>query len=167
MVPPASAEWSVGPDAGSVMMLSMDDSLDVEEPSVLIRSADGHAGTLRLSRPTRPWDDELLTYQVQLHAHGLRATVEITSVHDDALPAFLRDVADDFRGWPGVRHWRSLEDQLRLEATHDRLGHVTVLTRLRPRAYLSHWDVCLPLTIEAGAEMTALADTLTLFYHGS
>ena len=99
--------------------------------------------------------------------HGPRATVEITSLHDDALPAFLHDLADDFRGWPGVPHWRSLEDQLRLEATHDRLGHVTVLTRLRPRAYLNHWDVCLPLTIEAGAEMTALADTLTLFFHGS
>jgi Family of unknown function (DUF6228) len=140
-------------------------AVDDYEPSVLIRSSDGRAaGTLRLSQPARPWDDDLLTYQIQVQAPGLLATVEITSLHGDAIPAFLHDLAEDFRGWPGSRNWRSLEDQFRLEATHDSLGHVSLLVRLRPRAYLDHWELCLPVTVEAGAEMTTLADALTVFF---
>jgi hypothetical protein len=42
----------------------------------------------------------------------------------DGLDAFLSSLAEDFRGWDGVRTWRSLESDLTLSAEHRSGGYV-------------------------------------------
>jgi len=83
---------------------------------------------------------------------------------DDGLAEFLRGLYEDFRGWSGSRHWRNF--QLGIEATHDLRGHVTLLFRLRDDLYHrgEGWDLSIPFTVEAGAEMLALADSFEVFF---
>jgi hypothetical protein len=80
----------------------------------------------------------------------------------DGLPAFLESLASSFRGWTGAQTWRSLEDQLRVEATWANGGHVTLLFRIKPSVYET-WEVAASFTVEAGAEMQTLASELARF----
>jgi len=41
---------------------------------------------------------------------------------------------------------------------------VTLPFRLRDRAYGDHWDLSVSFSVEAGAEMIALADTFETFF---
>jgi len=69
------------------------------------------------------------------------------------LGEFFASIANDWRGWTGEKTWESVEDELALRATHDGLGHVTVVAELRrtfdPPA--REWLVRGALQLEAGA----------------
>lgn len=47
------------------------------------------------------------------------------------LGEFFASIADDWRGWTGEKTWASVEDELSLRATHDGLGHITIVAELR------------------------------------
>jgi hypothetical protein len=57
-----------------------------------------------------------------------------------------------------------MDEQLQIEASHDGRGHVTLLIRLRHRLRGSGWEVGVPFTVEAGAQMASLADAVDLFF---
>lgn len=97
-------------------------------------------------------------------SNGLLAKTPVTSLAGDSLDAFLSDIADQFRGWNGTRSWRSLEDQLRIEATWGSRGHVTLRVHLRPKVYEEPWNVTAAFDVEAGAEMQALAAAVSNFF---
>src|SRR5215472_4744247 len=85
----------------------------------------GIGGAIRLGACERPYAEDpypFLDYAVEIRGGGVQASVLVRSLAGDDLPGFLRDLAAGVRGWPGARHWRSLEDQLRMDATHDGLG---------------------------------------------
>lgn len=64
-------------------------------------------------------------YRVEIDADGLSAAFTIrTSGWGDRLSEFVRGLADDFAGWEGERARRSLEDDLKLIATHHSGGYV-------------------------------------------
>jgi hypothetical protein len=145
-------------------LASVEDPSGADSPVMLLRGGRDFSRRMRLRDPVRPEADELVWFVAEVHDSGLEAQIKVITLGDDDLPGFLRGLADDFRGWPGARHWRSLEDQIRIEAAHDGRGHVTLLFRLRDRAYGDHWDLSVPFTVEAGAEMIALADTVEIFF---
>ena len=111
-----------------------------------------------------PYADEFLDYQVEVRGDAVQASVRVRSMGGDDLAGFLRDLAAGFRGWAGARHWRSLEDQLSIDATHDGRGHVTLIAQLRRGPYRDDWELAIPIVVEAGAEMTALADMFEVFF---
>lgn len=88
----------------------------------------------------------------------------MTSLSGDALGEFLDGLAKNFAGRTGTRSWRSLEDQLRVEAEWGNRGQVTLLIRLRPRAYDPPWDPAITTVVEAGAEMQTLAREVATFF---
>jgi hypothetical protein len=143
----------------------MSDPLPSDDEAVSL--AAGHDGVIRFGTRERPYANDpypFLDYAVEIRGGGVQANAVVRSLAGDDLPRFLRDLAADFRGWPEARHWQSLEHQLRIDATHDGLGHVTLLVRLRRRPYADDWDVAIPVSVEAGAEMTALADRFDLYF---
>jgi uncharacterized protein DUF6228 len=71
----------------------------------------------------------------------------------------MQELADDFRGWDGTRSWRSLEDQLRIEATWQSGGHVRLLFHLTPSVD-DKWTVSVAFTLEAGEELRTLSKDL-------
>jgi hypothetical protein len=129
----------------------------VDEPFVTLAAGRGSQVRLTLSNPDRPWSDDFVDYQVLVQGDGLSAETKVTSLAGDSLGQFLTDLAEEYRGWSGTRQWRSLEDQMRIQATWSSRGHVTLSVRLRPRAYDPPWDILVDFDVEAGAEMQSLA----------
>lgn len=136
----------------------------LEEPAVWLRGGRHLARTLCIRQAVSPYADAIIDYLVEVRDHGLEVRVGVTSLAGDDLSGFLRELSVGYRGWEGIRQWRSLEDQLRIEPSHDSLGHVTLMFRLRERAYGDHWELSAPFTVEAGAEMMALADAVETFF---
>lgn len=64
----------------------------------------------------------------------------VTRYEDVRLSTSLRELGDSPMPWEGIKaSWRSLEDQLAVEAACDGLGHVTFVLTIRPRAYEPPW----------------------------
>jgi Family of unknown function (DUF6228) len=111
---------------------------------------------------TNPWlaADTMLEYIVKVSGHGMVAEAPVMNLGDGIeLPDFIQELAHNFRGWAGTRAWKSLEDQLHVEATWSSGGHVELRFRITPSVY-DPWAACVVVPVEAGAEMQALADTL-------
>jgi len=117
-----------------------------------------------LSAPQRPWQDVVLEYLVSIEGDGLDAEVVVTSLGGDSLDGYFSELAEQFRGWSGVRAWRSLEGHLRMEATWANRGQVTIRVYLRPTHHPSAWEASAEFMIEAGAQMEAIsAEVAALF----
>lgn len=109
-------------------------------------------------------DDYVAEYLIKVRGEGLAAVVPvITSVGGDDLPRFVDNLSESFRGWAGVRRWRSLEDQLQIEATWLNGGHVVLRFHLRPSTY-DMWTVSVDITLEAGEETKQLGVDLHVFF---
>jgi hypothetical protein len=63
----------------------------------------------------------------------------------------LSEAADEWRGWRGCKSWESLEGELRLELTADRLGHVTLAVRIRSDpGRADPWQLHAELSLDSG-----------------
>jgi Family of unknown function (DUF6228) len=134
-------------------------------PNTKLILARGPGAQVVASDPQRPYDGAIVDYRVEVSAQGLSANTVVTSLGGDALDGFLAGLAERFAGWTGTRSWRSLEDQLRVEAEWGSRGHVTLMIRLRPRAYGPPWDLAITTVVEAGAEMQTLAREVPSFFN--
>jgi hypothetical protein len=124
--------------------------------------------------PADPWGDGYVAVmRVELHGNGLRASTEVNlslpgdgSEHD--LIVFFQGLADDWRGWAGVRTWRSLDGKLWIGASHDGAGHVALAASVRASAVAPDaWHAGVVVTIEAGEQMRQLVDDLRTLFNSS
>nr|WP_246247485.1 DUF6228 family protein [Cellulomonas septica] len=114
-------------------------------------------------RPFGP-DDVVLDLVVRLEAAHLSAETLVRTLEGSGLPEFLAGLAADFAGWDGARTWRSLDGDLTVSATFGSGGHVTLTWGLHHADVLGgRWRAAADTTVEAGAEMVALADAVALF----
>jgi hypothetical protein len=61
------------------------------------------------------------------------------------------EAAAEWRGWRGCKSWESLEGELRLELTTDRLGHVTLAVRIRSDpGGADPWQLDAELSLDSG-----------------
>lgn len=78
------------------------------------------------------------------------------------LPGFFAGLAEELRGWEGVREWRT--SHLGVEARFYSRGYVSVTWLLRPcMIRRDSWQVRVTTWLEAGSQMSALADRLGVF----
>jgi hypothetical protein len=77
------------------------------------------------------------------------------------LAAFLSELAENWRGWQGVKSWSDFENTLSIQAEHDGLGHITLTFEMR-RSQYDGWRLTGPLPVEAGA-LDRLAATARRF----
>src|SRR5689334_12991557 len=138
-----------------------------DEPQVVLTAGYGSEVRLVFSAPQRPWSDVVVDYLVEVAGAGMKATAVVTSLEGDLLAGYFADLAEEFGGWSGIRQWRSLEDQLRVEARWGSRGHVTLTFRLRPKAYDVPWDLSVDLDVEAGAQMEALSVAMANFFEAA
>jgi hypothetical protein len=80
--------------------------------------------------------------------------------------AFFQDLADNWRGSPGVKNWGSLEGQVELRATFDSLGHTSLRIFLREDPLVQDWRVEATLVVEAG-QLQALTKAALEFFGGA
>lgn len=74
-------------------------------------------------------------FRADLSCGHMEASVEFYEIHIGALPDFFAELATAWRGWEGELQWASLEGEVGLRATHDKLGTVTLTVALRSDIY--------------------------------
>lgn len=77
------------------------------------------------------------------------------------LPAFFEELARDWRGWAGPKHWNDDEGCVSMDATHDGKGLVVLHVEVRSQAYQGpgEWTTSVEVAIEPGS-LDRLADGL-------
>lgn len=84
-----------------------------------------------------------------LETHGLRRWLPLRH--------FFRELADDWRGDRPERAWRSIENDLVIDARRDSLGHLYLTFVLRESYRPEAWQAQVTIQVEAGEEMASLA----------
>jgi hypothetical protein len=120
--------------------------------------------------PRDPYGDGYVLRVVnELHDDGLSAVAESQidgAVEDRSvirLPAFVQTLADGWRGWAGVRSWRSLDRGLTVYARHDGRSYVVlevILRRFGPTVDDTRWTAKAVFQLEAGEELAGIAANL-------
>lgn len=96
------------------------------------------------------------SFLVEVRCHGLRAEARASSYMASDLGEFFASMAKDWKGWRGERTWATLEDEFRLTASTDALGHVRLGFLLRPSDTDLSWELRGALELEAG-QLEAIA----------
>jgi hypothetical protein len=117
-------------------------------------------------------EDYAVRMTVELHDHGLEARTDVelwwpAPGREVDLLAFLQGLANDWRGWPDVRQWRSKDATMRIDARHDGTGRVCLAATLRDGApACDAWSATVTVSVEAGEQLAQLvADVRELFNH--
>jgi hypothetical protein len=101
-------------------------------------------------------------WRVTLHNDGLTAStdVDLDGIRHTVAPIgeFFAALAADWRGWAGERTWGG--GDITLTATHDGLGHVTLIVELEEK--YDHWRARGELTLEAGRLDQVARDAMQL-----
>jgi hypothetical protein len=107
----------------------------------------------------------MVEYTVRLTGNGLAAEALVLSLDTagHGLPAFIRDLAENFRGWDGTRTWENADHDLGVDATWTTRGHVDLRWWLTPSTY-DKWVASVVVEVEAGAEMSEFARDLSAFF---
>jgi hypothetical protein len=129
-------------------------------------SADPEAAVITFHRAVRPSGDEVLDLQVAATGPGLDARAWVRTLDGDGLTAFLDELVEGFRGWPGRRAWRSWEGHLAIDAEHTG-RRVRLLVALAPGVGEPSWWVTVPVTVAPGEELTDLASRVRAFLQTS
>ena len=100
-------------------------------------------------------------------AGSLHASVSVY-VHGPAgLVHFFEDISASWQGWTGVKEWKSIDEELAISASHDRLGHVDLAVTLRLLGpYGWDWEAKVHVPLEAGAKLEETLIGLRTFFPG-
>ena len=88
----------------------------------------------------------------------------IVSTYHSGPPSLLfEELARQWRGWEREKQWAALEDELRLTATCDHTGHITLKVILRDSGHANGWRLNASLELEAG-QLESLAHLLSKMF---
>jgi hypothetical protein len=93
-------------------------------------------------------------FVVEATSADLHCVIKVSSYESGGIPEYFGELAANWRGWKGSKFWQSLEEELTLEATSDRLGHIFLTATLRHG--FDTWTAVVRLVVEAG-QLDALA----------
>lgn len=133
----------------------------------LIPSAAGSGGLLFHDRspvdPAEPIDG----FSVRVTDHNLSAIAHVYAGVSGCAPShpapLFVDMARKWSGWPGELVWESLEGELALRCSHDRLGHISIRVELRSGQMPDDWRVGATVMAEAG-QLEDIARRAALFF---
>jgi hypothetical protein len=126
---------------------------------------DGENGRyLRLSSPRGRADDSI-EYEATLEIPDGAVSITVFD-YNTQFPVFLRDVADAWQGFDGVKDYSSLEGQLLLSCRHDGIGSVECRVTLR-QPWPADWSMEAVLTFGAGAHLERIASDVESAFSAS
>ena len=88
--------------------------------------------------------------RVRLGGGGVEASERVWDHLPQNWSRFFQSMAESWRGWEGERKLESLEGQLCVACTTDRVGHISVRVKLRGDMGGSDWRAEDTLYLEAG-----------------
>ena len=111
----------------------------------------GHVDTyLVLSNPEIGNEGEPWSVNVRVELAGVRAETKVWLGLEAPLVGFFDALARDSSGWAGTKQWAADEGGLRLGATMDALGHVTITVELHEASGPDGWHVKGDVPLDAG-----------------
>jgi hypothetical protein len=130
----------------------------------LIPSSAGAGSLLFFNRLPVDRKQPLEDFSVRLTDHNLSAvaTVYAGYIHSNPVELFA-DMAKQWHGWKGELCWSSLEEEMALCCSRDRLGHVAIRVHLRPGHMPYDWRVEATVMTEAG-QLEAIAKRAVIFF---
>ena len=131
----------------------------------------------------RPHGDELTFFHVRLIGPNLDASGAVESISGDhglreppvdrgdgmlvrdevRLADWLRELSSVARPWKGERGWRSLANELRVGASCDSLGHVSLVVSLEPGPWEPLWKASVVLRFALG-DLAGIARDLDVWF---
>jgi Family of unknown function (DUF6228) len=81
----------------------------------------------------------------------------------ERLASLFEEMAENWKGWEGVKIWDAIEGDFSLSCTGDKLGHITIKVKLVGRNPPQLWSVEFDMEIEAGQLETIAKETKLLF----
>jgi len=138
----------------------------VTDAELSVRLPTGRDDTkISFLHPDRPYkendndlyiNDLMLDFEVHIDGPGLTVRGWTSTWGGDGLDHFFAKMDADFRGWRGIRHWRSMEGNLTIDATHTG-RHVALDVSLSNDYYSAPWKVVIPAVVSPGEEFRQLA----------
>jgi hypothetical protein len=125
-----------------------------EEGAFQIRCVESGA-SLVLSRPV---GSSLPEYLASFAGPVVSAHVQVYEMELVTLVRYFQNLASSWSGWQESKIYESLERQLVLAATCDKLGHISLRVMLRENPGGANWIAGGTLQLEAG-QLEALATT--------
>jgi hypothetical protein len=113
----------------------------------------------RLTAPNR---STVFCVRVSDRNLSAEACVYAGCINSHPAPLFA-DMARSWSGWPGELVWESLEGELALRCSHDRLGHISIRIELRSGDMPDDWLVVATVMAEAG-QLEDIALRATVFF---
>ena len=112
--------------------------------------------------PTR----RLEKFTVELTDCQLSATADVWAGYTHSAPVCLfEEMAERWTGWKDRLTWQSLEGELKLECSHDGLGHIQVRVTLWSGCMPFDWKAEVTVNTEAG-QLDKLARDARRFFGG-
>jgi len=91
------------------------------------------------------------SYAVKITRIDLHAAARVWAGYTRSNPTeWFSELAERWSGWQGERKWQSLEGELRLAASHDRRGHISIRIELRCGPIDYDWTVAATVSVDAG-----------------
>jgi hypothetical protein len=130
----------------------------------LIPSATGCGGLSFYDRSPVDRTQPVEGFWVRVTDLHLSASVQVYAGYAPSHPAALFvDMARKWSGWPGELVWKSLEGELALRCSHDRLGHISIRIELQSGHMRDAWEVTATVMAEAG-QLEDIARRAALFF---
>ena len=129
-----------------------------------IPSAAGDGGLLFFQRsppdPTIPIDG----FWVRVTDQNLSAAAQVYAGYAPSHPVSLfAEMAQQWAGWSGELVWESLEGELKIRCSRDRVGHIFIRVELRAGQMPEDWRVIATVLAEAG-QLEGIARRAELFF---
>jgi hypothetical protein len=130
----------------------------------LIPSAAGDGGLPFFQRappdPTKP----ITGFWVRVTDQNLSAAAQVYAGYAPSHPAPLfAEMARQWAGWSGELTWQSLEGELTIRCSRDRVGHIFIRVELRSGQMPKDWRVVATVLAEAG-QLEGIARRAELFF---
>jgi len=73
-------------------------------------------------------------------------------------------IAADWKGWAGERNWESIEGDLKITASSDKLGHIRLEVYIRNNDQENDWRIQTPVYLDAGS-LDGVAKSVGRFFN--
>jgi hypothetical protein len=94
--------------------------------------------------------NEYLTVEFSSPAFTVFHRVWLYDGDGKRLAQLFHEMAQDWRGWEGIKSWGAIEGDFNLSCSSDKLGHITLEIELVERGTSESWSAQFNMEIEAG-----------------
>ena len=117
----------------------------------LIPSVVGEGGLLFSDRWPSDRNEPIEYFWVRVTDQNLSAAAQVYAGYVPSHPtALFQEMARQWSGWTGELVWESLESELALRCTRDRLGHITIRVEILSGPMPYDWRIAATVMAEAG-----------------